>query len=237
MKGFKFIVIVFIFLFLSGCVSLQQTTPIHKFGKSYEIGKVYTVNTGSPMITVYNLYLFPEYRPKYVFKPPMAGVLNTPELTPVQRWIAFYSHGDNYIIQSKDYMYSNLGIEIKPNGELGSDKAWVNLNSGMPMRLIQSTWNPPDPQLFVRTLGYPKKGSFRIELIYNGTMNGVISISYREFVDNLARSAFYQELKYDLKEGNIISFRTIKIKVIKATNNYITFKVLDDGGLPWVPSE
>ena len=237
MRRIKFILMALFSLYLSGCVTLQSATPIHKFGKSYKIRKVYTVSTGSPMITVYNLYLFPEYRPKYTFKPPRAGVLNTPKLTPDQRWIAFYSHGSNYIIQSRNYTHPFLGIEIKPNGELGSTKAWINLKSGEPIRILQSSWEPPKPQLFIKTTGYPKKGSFEIELIYDGIMNGVISISYREFVDNLARSAFYQELKYDLKESKKISFKTIKIEVLKATNNNITFKVLDDGGLPWMHKE
>ncbi len=236
MRKIKIIFIVFISLYISGCgIALQSTMPVHRFGKNYEIDKIYTVNTGSPMITVYNLYLFPEYKPKYTFDPPNAGVVNTPPLTPDQKWIAFYSHKNNYIIQSKDYI-SFLGIEIKPNGELGNTQAWINLNPiGPKVRMLQSTWKLPDPQLFVKTEGYPKEGSFKAELIYNGIMNGVISISYREFIDNLARVAFYQELKYDLKESNEISFRTIKIKVLDATNNEIAFKVLDDGGLPWMP--
>jgi len=53
----------------------------------------------------------------------------------------------------------------------------------------------------------------------------------------MARPAFFQDLKYDLSEGNDIKFKSLKIKVLEATNSKISFQVIDDGGLPWVPSK
>ena len=42
---------------------------------------------------------------------------------------------------------------------------------------------------------------------------------------------------YELTDSKIIMFRTIKIKVLEATNSYISFIVEDDGGLPWMPKK
>ncbi len=79
--------------------------------------------------------------------------------------------------------------------------------------------------------------SFKAELIYTGKMGNVVTISYREYVNDMARPAFYQDLRYDLGEGNDITFKSLKINIIEATNSKISFQVLDDGGLPWVPAK
>jgi hypothetical protein len=67
---------------------------------------------------------------------------------------------------------------------------------------------------------------FRRELIYSGTSKGTVSIQYREFVNDMARPAFSQELHYDLADGNEIGFRGARFQVIKATNVGIRFKLL-----------
>jgi len=68
--------------------------------------------------------------------------------------------------------------------------------------------------------------SFKEELIYTGRSDNIINVSYREYKQNFARPAFYQELHYDLGKSNIIVFRNYRIKVLDANNEQITFKVL-----------
>ncbi|GJQ22197.1 MAG: hypothetical protein HBSIN02_25520 [Bacteroidia bacterium] len=65
------------------------------------------------------------------------------------------------------------------------------------------------------------------ELLYSGKSGDVIKIVYREYSNDIARPAFSQELQYDLKESNVIKFRRTTIEVIKATNQEITYKVLE----------
>ncbi len=69
-------------------------------------------------------------------------------------------------------------------------------------------------------------GSFKRQLIYGGLSQNVISISYREFVDNMARPAFTQDVKYDLGESKIIGFKGARFEVSKATNTELTYKVI-----------
>jgi hypothetical protein len=69
-------------------------------------------------------------------------------------------------------------------------------------------------------------GGFKRELIYGGVSKGVVKLSYREFVDNLARPAFTQEISYDLADGDEIGFHGARFKVLKATNTSITFTLL-----------
>ena len=68
---------------------------------------------------------------------------------------------------------------------------------------------------------------FKKELIYNGYSNNTIYIQYREFLNDLARPAFYQELKYQYTGQPItIRYKKIKIKILYVDNNSIKFRLL-----------
>jgi len=54
---------------------------------------------------------------------------------------------------------------------------------------------------------------------------GVVTILYREFLGNLARPAFSQELHFDLSEGNEIGYKGARFKILKANNLGITYLV------------
>ncbi|THD81649.1 MAG: hypothetical protein E7812_02180 [Phenylobacterium sp.] len=68
-------------------------------------------------------------------------------------------------------------------------------------------------------------GGFRRDLVYAGVSQGVVSITYREFSNDLARPAFTQELHYDLKEGDLIGFRGSRFRILKASNISIRYVV------------
>lgn len=67
---------------------------------------------------------------------------------------------------------------------------------------------------------------FKQELIYNGKSGNTIQIIYREFSNNLARPAFTQNLSYDLADGDMISFKGCKLKILEAKNTGIDYKIL-----------
>lgn len=257
MKKLLIAVLISVFWVYGCSMPLGSVVPTYRSGKTYELGLIHRANLGSPMLTIYRFYEIPVYKPKYEFQPPKAGLVKTPmpPLTPTQRWIAHYTHKGNPIVRSEEYERGvgigiGLGIEIKPNGELANDKPWINMSGGSApiVRMWQSSWKLPEPQLFVQTEGYPVKGSFEAQLIYNGISESVISILYREYVGakrqrkeitgqqyEMGHPAFYQHLRYDLKQSDQIIFRSLKMKVLRATNQEILFRVLDDGGLLWVP--
>ncbi|WP_156949810.1 hypothetical protein [Simplicispira psychrophila] len=70
------------------------------------------------------------------------------------------------------------------------------------------------------------KNSFQKTILYNGKIGNKVTVSYREFSDGLARSAFTNEVSYDLSESKIIGYKGARLEVIKATNTDITFKVI-----------
>ncbi len=68
----------------------------------------------------------------------------------------------------------------------------------------------------------------RKELIYSGKSGNTIEVSYREYRGGLAAPAFFQNLKYDLNESNIVRFQRFRIEVQNATNQTFTYKILND---------
>ena len=69
---------------------------------------------------------------------------------------------------------------------------------------------------------------YKKEFIYNGKNNNQLKFTYREYVNDLARPAFSQDLQYDLNESNIIGFKGLRIEVMKSSNTEIQYKVLND---------
>ena len=77
--------------------------------------------------------------------------------------------------------------------------------------------------------GYEQKiVSFKQELIYGGKIGNIIKIHYREYLNNLARSAFAQNLEYDLSDSNFIRFKNFSFEILDADNSVIKFKVTSD---------
>ncbi len=69
------------------------------------------------------------------------------------------------------------------------------------------------------------EGVYKQELIYNGKTKDTIRLSYREYIKDMARPAFFQDLTYDLSESREIAFRDMAIEVLEATNSTIKFFV------------
>lgn len=71
------------------------------------------------------------------------------------------------------------------------------------------------------------KGYVNFEIIYTGIQGNTLRLQYREFTpDDLAKVAFYQDLTYAL-QSKVIRFRSIKMEIHQATNESITYTVLD----------
>lgn len=51
---------------------------------------------------------------------------------------------------------------------------------------------------------------------------------YREYLGDMIRSPFTQNLVFDLNQSAIISIDNFKIKILEANNNQLVFKILSD---------
>jgi len=63
------------------------------------------------------------------------------------------------------------------------------------------------------------------DLLYSGMANGEMRFHYREFVDEFKRSNFDQEARYQYKQGDAITFKGARIRIIEANNERISYIV------------
>ena len=68
---------------------------------------------------------------------------------------------------------------------------------------------------------------FKYELLYQGVSDKTLRITYREYINDLARPAFYQEVIYVLNPSGTttINFKKVEIEILAANNNLITYRV------------
>lgn len=225
-------------LILVGCSPFNRISPDVVLWKSYEIDKRIEKSTGSVMIDLSYRFFYPTFEPLFIQELPDGT------LAPGQQWIAFHvldSDKSKYILTSKQVNDEDIGIIVNHNGEIFDEQPIINHMKKRPFRepwIRMPLSKSKATELFVRlrdgSTSPPINTGLSAELIYSGVMNKIIVITYREFINDMARPAFYQELKYDLNNTDIIVFRSIKIKVLEANNSNIVFQVLDDGSLPWM---
>jgi len=74
----------------------------------------------------------------------------------------------------------------------------------------------------------PGDQGFRRELLYQGAAGGILRVSYREYVNDLARPAFTQDATYDLASAGPthVTFKGAAIEVLEAGNSGLRYKVL-----------
>ena len=70
------------------------------------------------------------------------------------------------------------------------------------------------------------KGSFKSELLYNGKAGNTVKVMYREFIDDIARPSFTQDLLYDISDNKIIGFRNTQIEIIELSNTHIKYRII-----------
>jgi len=76
--------------------------------------------------------------------------------------------------------------------------------------------------------------SWRKELLYQGVSGTTLRLLYREFLDDMARPAFSQDLTYELAKDapTAVSFRAVRISVESAGNDGMRYTVLSGFGEP-----
>jgi hypothetical protein len=68
---------------------------------------------------------------------------------------------------------------------------------------------------------------FNQYLIYNGRSGDSVKFLYREFMGDMNRASFQQEVSYDLKIGEVIGFKGARFKIIEANNVQLKYQVIE----------
>jgi hypothetical protein len=98
--------------------------------------------------------------------------------------------------------------------------------AGSPMVVREKCWGDSYHQAAIL-----KNCILRQELVYSGREGYVIHITYKGYVGEKSnyspKESFLQDVGYDLRQSDIVSYRDIYFKVIEATKTSIEFMVID----------
>ncbi|UCH44662.1 MAG: hypothetical protein JSV11_10235 [Nitrospiraceae bacterium] len=70
--------------------------------------------------------------------------------------------------------------------------------------------------------------SYKEKLIYMGRSGDIIRVTYQHFKIDDPSPDYSQELTFDITSNALIQFKSYKIRVINATDQYIRFQVVED---------
>ena len=218
----------------TGCAGELVSIPYEKQRViNYKIGDTLQASIGDPIIDLENASVRDAYEAQFDYQTPSVGLLGIQQIfiRKGERFTAVVSTKDmNSVgIREEGPEKKSLFINIYPDGRI--NRGWVWIDGSVP---VQGSWT--GDRLFVKSQ-IPSKGddSFRAQVIYSGLLSNTVKAVYREFSNDYARPAFAQELQYDMNESKTISYKSIKIEILKVTNSSIQYRVMEDGGLPWMP--
>lgn len=76
-------------------------------------------------------------------------------------------------------------------------------------------------------LAIERDDAIKSELIYQGYSNKSIKLSYREYIRDMARPSYFQDVTYDVQEfPTTVSFRSVRLNILGADSNGLRYQVL-----------
>ena len=141
----------------------------------------------------------------------------------------FGKNGWEYLISESIFRYGSAQPRhggAKPNTFIFYDQYAGNFKARVYVGLTNITVELPNSEVFTKKCMSISNKGFRSELLYTGISKGTASFEYREFINDLARPAFSQQLHYDLADGNEIGYKGARIIILKATNVSLRYKVI-----------
>jgi len=232
------LVLVAIFIF-SGCVKqrfyIQKVYPSSVEVNSPGLDIDAEVEIGESMVSTYRECVFPAIKleKEVIHAGNYSGYAFTLTI-PAGHLVArgedrngtFFQANQKLQLQINKVEFSNAtgGVYVPKDDEMQTEIYWLSAIDEAPLKHPHSgiRFNPT----IYKEACEDSKDSFRRELVYTGTSQNSISVLYREFLMDVARPAFSQELRYDLSQGDTIGFKRARFKVIKFTNTSIKYKVL-----------
>lgn len=168
-------------------------------------------------------------------------VIYFPQTTVVSRGVDFTIHAGEYPKVGEDQKYLFFGLNELNSGVTVGKSTFADIPVGI-------RTSKKDNDLCIVTVSggsicksdasfsYQKKNvtyqnAFQQILIYNGKVGNKINIGYKEFNNDFARPAFSNNVEYDLSESKVIRYKGVKLEIIKATNQFIEYKVYSNFNL------
>jgi len=213
----------------TGCASVSVTQPsqlTEKVGQLPELNAPATVTVGSTMFSQYRYWSKTGYR---LLAPVSVGLALGSIRTDAGDFVvpATAEGAPAYCTEKPAYIDPMVGplktacfLDKAGSGSFDIVKAapglvWFEKKLEAPIRYEQSELQVPRPD------------SKKFELLYQGVSAKTVRLSYREYMNDFARPAFFQDVSYEISEFPAeVTFRTVRISVLSADNSGIRYKVL-----------
>ena len=208
-------------LIITGCMSIPQfqTVTIYRQGKIPDLNQESSTDVGS---TIYTEFNYQETEPIRLTESVKSSIADIPINTSL---IAMTMDG---VLVYQPYGYGTVNFpgillnDQNEDGKLDRIKDISNMNS---------SWRNLQPAVAyeeAESIPSTQSGGFKLELVYQGLTDNKIKVLYREYIDNIARPAFTQNVEYELdgKGKGLIAFKGARIQVLEASSTAITYKVV-----------
>lgn len=130
------------------------------------------------------------------------------------------------VLENDEYKQFQHVKMIKKGRQLNHGKLFVFKNSEIGDAVCLSRKLCEKTEFSIGKTTTYSRSSNQQTLIYSGKIGNRITLGYREFVNEIARPAFSNDVTYDLSESTTLGYKGARVQVISATNTEITYKVL-----------
>lgn len=217
------------FLLTSCAVQVKSVALKRRIYEDVPLNTVLKNEIGDRLITVgeedyqdaLKIIECPEFKIPYAFQnyeyPNKKGEI-LPLSGTTDEWMLYYSKED--IKGTGIIFFYGVAVNKKDNSLIEPFVSQVGY-SIFPMKKVDGFKTKPD--IFIDN---NCSNCFKQEFIFNGKVGNNLKFVYREFINDMARPAFNQDLQYDLNESNIVGFKGLRLEIIKTTNTSVEYKIL-----------
>mgnify|MGYP006084316479 CR=1 FL=1 len=210
-------------IFIGGCASAPSQMPFTDLRKGEsEVGASARAYVGD---VVYRKFDIKEQFEGFVSgQAKIAGFTVNFADTKVQRMLIDGQDGGITRDQLTGSTFLYPALPVAPIGLIDSDSDGV----------FEKYWYPGSGEgklktpIFVDWVQSNRSKGYRRELIYQGRDGDNLKLFYREFIDDFKRSAYDQEVQYDLSKSTNVQFKGLTIQVEEANNEYLIYTI--EGG-------
>ncbi|MDA8449900.1 hypothetical protein M5C97_01725 [Acidovorax sp. NCPPB 3859] len=213
-----------------GCTTVQVIDPpliVESTGTTPTIGATETVAVGSVMFSQYRLWKKTGMHIPTGYRGKVGGA--EVEVLSSDYLVKAVADSQEAYCTQRMTMKNLLGVPTKPTCFTGPAGETFFTKVIVPSDAIWWSRDLPEPIRFIKTEAYiPRQESLRRELIYLGTAGKVIRLAYREYLGDMARPAFAQEVSYDLgKLPFEILFKSARFEVLDVGSSSLRYRVLN----------
>jgi hypothetical protein len=211
---------------LSGCASFTGPLSERKAGESPRLGEVTERSVGDVLYEVYDYHEMQGVSvPETIELGHMGGRGSIVQGTPL---LAYEQNGAT-VYCTADAVY-RMALQLRPAWRVClTSKTHKDLLDSWEMMRTDAGWlNLQHPVAYSPAKTMAAGNGFRWELLYEGVSGNTVGILYREYIGDLLRPGFQQDLKYTLADSGPteIRFRVARLRILSADNNGIKYEIM-----------